>query len=630
MVSDSTKPLSLSELADYPYRELLFVRPELQIKKHEDGSILLESPIALKPLEKSIPHLFKRQAQRFPNRVWLAEKSPSGGWSELSYQEFDQRSDSIAQWMLDRGFNQATPLMVLSENSLAHGLMIMGAMKAQVPVASISAPYSLMDASLSKLKMVTAKLQPTLVFAQCAERYANALSELDEGQRTLIVANKAHDDLIDFDSILTTPVVSVEQSIEQITHDTIAKTMFTSGSTGTPKCVVQTQGVLCSQVAGIESISVNNDPENYSPISLQWMPWSHVSAGNISYHEAILKGGAIYIDDGKPIPGLFDKTIDNLRGLSTSVFGSAPLGLSWLATALENDSGLQAVFFKKLEAIAYGGSALPEDIATRIQRLAVANTGKRVPLISMYGSTETQGVTATYWATEIPGVIGLPMPGMQIKLVPVASKLEVRVKGGTVMREYLGDKQLTEDSFDEQGFFKLGDAARFADASDPLQGLVFDGRISEDFKLLSGTWVSTVNVKSKLLKSAGKLLRDVVVCGENQLFVSALAWLDKLAAQALVGELAIGELIQHPALQEALQASLDDYNEQSQGSSMKVKTLVLLTEDASMAASEVNEKGYVNTKVVARNRQSVLDAVYASDDGLGVIGEQALMEVIAT
>ena len=408
--------------------------------------------------------------------------------------------------------------------------------------------------------------------------------------------------------------------------------MFTSGSTGTPKCVVQTQGVLCAQVAGLDSISVNPDPENYSPISLQWMPWSHVSAGNISYHEAMLKGGAIYIDDGKPVHGLFDKTIANLRSLSTSVFGSAPLGLSWLATALENDQALQAVFFKELEAIAYGGSALPEDIATRIQRLAVVNTGKRVPIVSMYGSTETQGITATYWATEVPGVIGLPMPGMQIKLVPVASKLEVRVKGDTVMREYLGEVDLTAESFDEQGFFKLGDAARFADETDPLQGMVFDGRISEDFKLLSGTWVSTVTIKSKLQKIMGSLVRDMVICGENQLFVSALAWLDKLAVQEFLGlkdenlgEASMETLIQSPQLLTFLQAKLDEYNQQSQGSSSKVKTLVLLLKDASIFESEVNEKGYINTKMVAQNRKYLLDAIYRTDSGLGVIDEPELL-----
>jgi len=618
--------LSAAEVASYPYQDMPYVAVQLDIRELQDGSYLLHTPIDLKPAEKSIPHLFARQAQRYPDRIWLAEKENANDWYELSYASFDKKSDSVAQWLLNQHFGPDTPLMVLSENSLSHALMIMGAMKARVPVASISAPYSLMDPSLQKLKLVTGILKPKIIFAQCAERYGNALDELEKAGHKIIcqdnISQAKEDSFVDITELFSTPIENVAESIAQINHDTIAKYMFTSGSTGTPKCVVQTQGILCGQVAGLDSIKANLNPDEYQPRSLQWMPWSHVSAGNIAYHEAMLVGGSIYIDDGKPVPGLFDKTIENLRGLSTSVFGSAPLGLSWLATALEQDVELQEVFFKELEAIAYGGSALPEDIALRLQRLSIANTGKRVPIISMYGSTETQGITATYWATDIPGVIGLPMPGMTLKLVPSASKLEVRAKGPTVMQSYLDEPALSAESFDDDGFFKLGDAARFADQNDPLQGLVFDGRISEDFKLLSGTWVSTVSIKAKLLKSMGSLIRDLVVCGENQAFVCALAWLDKAAAKEFAkSESDDTESAINTVLRAELQQPLDRYNKQNPGSSNQVKSLLLLNKDASMALGEVNEKGYINSKLLAKNRQHLLTEIYAEPSKVGVIEE---------
>lgn len=605
--------LSHDELKQYPYKKLRYIEPTLDLTKNEDGSFLLRSKTNLNRLEQSIPHLFSRQAQRFPDRLWLSQKDSSGSWKGVSYAEFDQQTDSVAQWMLDNNLGQSTPLMILSENSIAHGVMIMAAMKAKVPVSSVSAPYSLMDKTLSKLEKVVDVLKPALIFAECGERYAHALADVDDGHRKIIVADNPLASMHQLADLMTTQVRNVTDSVAAIDMDTVAKAMFTSGSTGEPKCVIQTQEVLCAQVASIDSIFINDDPEAYAPISLQWMPWSHVSAGNISYHEAILKGGSIYIDDGKPIKGLFDKTLDNLRGLSTSVFGSAPLGLSWLVSALENDEKLQSIFFAELEAIAFGGSALPQDVADRIQRLSVANTGMRIPIISMYGSTETQGITATYWGTDIPGVIGLPMPGLDLKLTPESGKFGVSAKGPTVMKEYYEQGELTRSAFDDDGFFNLGDAAKFAD-DNPIEGLIFDGRISEDFKLLSGTWVSTVSVKSELLIGLGSLIKDLIICGENRLFICALAWIDLQAVHEYfnVNHLSLEELLRHPELTRELKERLDRYNQQSKGSSARVNKLVLLSSDPSMNDSEINEKGYINPKAVVAHRASLVESVYRS------------------
>ncbi len=612
------RELSADELSKIEFRRMSFVEPTCDALPQPDGTMLLTCPRPLLELEPSIPHLFKKVTARFPGRRWLAERDLLGPdyWRDISYAEFDAQSDSLAQWLLSntnsgqRGSDER--LLIISENSIDHALIIMAAMKAGIASSSVSAPYALLDSSFAKLNMVVNKLQPTLVFAQCAERYRAALEHLKNSKPTVqLVADNACEGHVALTSILDTPVTAdVAASIDRLNGDTVAKYMFTSGSTGEPKCVVQTHSILCAQVASILSVSDIQAPDEHHPVSLQWMPWSHVSAGNISYHEAMSHGGTIYLDDGKPVPGLFEKTINNLRYIAPTSFGSAPLGLSWLASALEADESLQVQFFSKLESIAYGGSALPQSVALRIQRLAVSHTGKRIPIISMYGSTETLGVTATYWPSDVPGVIGLPMPGMQIKLAPVANKLAVLAKGPTVLKEYLDDPKITAESFDNEGYFKLGDAARFADPDDVMQGLVFDGRISEDFKLLSGTWVSSVSVKSNLLGCFGKTVRDLVVCGENQNNVCVLAWLDpetKLDAAAL-------------------QQRLDAYNQANPGSSKRVHAFVILTTPASMVKGEINEKGYVNSKLLAQNYAPLLAKCYAQDTALGVISQTQLID----
>ena len=584
-------------LDQIPYLNMPFLAPEIEVRHGADGAWYIDSMHPLLPREPSIPHLLKKRAASQADKVWLGQKDEQDSWRTISYGEFDSRSDAAAQWLLNRGMNQNDCVLVISENSIAHAVIMMAAMKARVPVSSVSAQYSLLDPTLSKLKLVVEVLRPSLVFAECGHRYKTALDWLQQ-KSIPCVTNLNGESTTYNDLIQASPGPGVAASMDAITDSTIAKLLFTSGSTGSPKCVVHTQGSLCAQVAGLASILVDTTPGQFRQTSLQWMPWSHVSAGTIAYHEALLHGGAIYIDDGKPTPELFVKTIANLRELPTSVFGSAPLGLSWLATALEQDEILQKTFFSELESIAYGGSALPADIAERIQRLAVKNIEHRVPIVSMYGSTEAQGITATYWPTSVPGVIGLPIPGVGLKLAPDSGKLEVRVKGDTLMQEYLNEEQATESCFDEEGYFGMGDAARFAIDDQPNEGLVFDGRITEDFKLLSGTWVSTASVKANLLGALGKLVRDLVICGENQNSLIALAWFDE-------------NQIENPLKAvEELTAALSTYNSRHPASSKRVQSVVILSEPASMAEGEINDKAYINTRLLQQRRAATIQACY--------------------
>jgi feruloyl-CoA synthase len=616
-----------------PYGSMRFKKPGVNTTVEDDGSILLTSTIALAEPDKSIPHLFKRRVTLHPERAWLAEKNDDGNWSSTSYEDFDKKSDQIAQWLLDRQLGQESAIMILSENSIAHALFSMGAMKARVPSVPVSTAYSLRDRKFTKLKKISDTVKPRIVFADSIDAYGDAFKAIAQPGTEFVVCNMLgqRSGVHLLDDLFSTAVGSaVSESIEAIEAETVAKYLFTSGSTGAPKGVVHTQGAMCAQNAAIWSIY---DPDRYyqdgeAPVSLQWMPWSHVAAGNISYNESMLHGGTIYIDDGRPMPGLFEKTIKNLQGISPSVFGSAPLGFSWLADALEADSSLRKSFFKKVEMLVSGGAALPDAVFQRFQRLSILERGEKIPFISMYGATETHGITVTYWASEEDGLIGLPIPGVSLKLVPCGSKLEVRVKGATVFSEYKDDPVKTRDAFDGDGYFSLGDAAKFVDANEPVKGLVFDGRTSEDFKLLSGTWVSAGMIRTQVLSSCSNLLRDAVVCGENREYIGLLAWINSSVANGLIDSVANGlndnvanglndgeavtdeALITHPVILAALEQALKDYNVNNGSTSTRVKHIRLLLEAPSLEMAEITEKGYINPANVIKNRAEDFNALY--------------------
>jgi feruloyl-CoA synthase len=341
------------------------------------------------------------------------------------------------------------------------------------------------------------------------------------------------------------------------------------------------------------------------------MPWSHISAGNIGFNGVLWSGGTLHLDEGKPIPGMFETTIKNLTEISPMGFGSAPVAFSMLAEAMEADPVLRRSFFKNLRSMGYGGATLSTDIAERMQALAIAETGFRIPLVTMYGATETQGITVVHWITERVGLIGLPLPGITLKLVPNGTKLEVRVKGPTVTSGYHNDPEKTAAAFDEEGFYKLGDACRFLDPDDPSQGLVFDGRVTEDFKLDSGTWVSVGTLRPDVVAACSPYVLDVVITGQDKPFAGALVW-PSPAALATLGENPIQKL-------EALLAErLKAFNATAGGSSRRIGRFRILQEMPSIDAGEITDKGYVNQRAALERRQADMDAIYAEPPGAGV------------
>lgn len=609
-----------------PFRPLPQKAPSLNVRKMPDGTVYIASNHKLGGMHRSIAHLFRDRAVLHPERSFIGERIPleggkTGDWRFITYGEAYARANAIAQALLSRGMNSDTPLMILSGNSILHATMMLGAMLAGIPVAPVSVAYSLMSGDHSKLKHVFGVAAPKMIFAEQGPTYARALAALPLDGVEVVTAmpiadrpTSAYTDLI-----RTNAGPDVAKAFDKIDHGTTAKYLFTSGSTGMPKGVVQTHGMMCAVIAAQEALRTETPDPNEIPQSLEWMPWNHISAGNIGFNGAMNAGGIIYLDSGKPLPGMFDETIRNLRDITPLGIGTAPIAFGWLCDAMERDESLRDHFFAKLRMAGYGGATLSQDIYERFQALAIASVGARIPMTTMYGATETQGVTVVHWITERVGLIGLPLPGITLKLVPNGSKLEVRVKGPTVTPGYYKRPDLTKAAFDEEGFYSLGDAAKFIDENDPAQGLVFDGRVTEDFKLDSGTWVSAGTLRAHAVAAASPLFFDCIVCGQDKPFVGLLAWPSVAAAAQLCGTHDLNEIVAHPRIREFVKEKFAAYNKEQGGTSTRVKRVVLMAEPPSVDGHEITDKGYVNQRATMDRRKALVDKLFATAPDAEVI-----------
>ena len=602
-----------------PFKPLPMKGPSVDVDRRADGSILIRSRHLPGEGPRSIAHLFHERATAHPDRPYLRQREPGHGpWRTVTYGEALRAAEGIAQWLLDRGLGANDSVLVLSANSIEHALVMLGCYTAGVPIAPISPAYSLISSDHAKLKHAWETVRPKVVFAQDSAMFARAFDTLRQGapDLTFVTVDGGGDTTAFSDLASTQPTPAVEAARDTLSHASVCKYLFTSGSTGMPKGVPQTHGMMAGVIAGQEGLRDDTpvDPD-VIPEALEWMPWSHISAGNIGFNGNLWGGGILHLDEGKPVPGMFETTIKNLYEVSPLVFGSAPVAFGMLAEAMERDPKLRASFFKNLRYMAYGGATLSNDLYDRIQALAVAETGQRIPLTTMYGATETQGITVTHWATERVGLVGLPLPGITLKLVPNGTKFEVRVKGPTVTTGYHNNPEKTADAFDEEGFYKLGDAARFVDDADPAQGLVFDGRVTEDFKLDSGTWVSVGTLRPDVIAAAAPFIFDAVIAGQDKPIISALIWPSVAAMQTLAAE--GGDPLAKVA--EIVRERLSDFNKTAGGSSRRIARFLVMTEPPSIDAGEITDKGYVNQRATLERRHELVTRLYAHPPGDGVV-----------
>jgi feruloyl-CoA synthase len=591
--------------------KLSFPPQELDVEKREDGTLILRSPIKLAEYEVNVGNKFKKTCEQVPENIWLAERD-NEAWTKLSYKKALKNINSISQYIIDNGLNQKKPIMILSGNSINHGLLNVAGLFCGVPVAPISVAYSLMSSDYAKLKHCFELVDPGLIFVEDGIMFEKALENLPlDNIKVICTKNpvlKYNMEL--FKNLLCIdPNNEIEKTYNAVTPSYIAKYLFTSGSTGMPKGVINTQKMLCVNMQQGHQVRPQEFGES---IIVDWLPWNHTMGGNLSLNGIFWNGGTMYIDNGKPIPSLFLNTIKNLKEISPTSYGSVPAGLAMLLEALKSDKDLCKSFFKNLSFISYGGASLPPEIWYGIRDLAKNTTGNDIDLVSGWGATETAPLsTSTYFKLDKPGNIGLPVPGIEIKMIPVGNKMELRVKGPNVTPGYLKRDDLTKKAFDEEGFYIIGDAGRLVDANDPSRGIDFDGRVVENFKMLTGTWVDVGSLRLAVVNSCAPLLQDGLVTGHDKNYLGFLAWPNIEACKKFLGkELEIKEIINHPLLREEIKKNIILHNKNFPGSSTKIKKLILMDTPPSFDNNEITDKGYVNQSSALVARDNLVNKLY--------------------
>ncbi|HHC07458.1 MAG TPA: feruloyl-CoA synthase [Actinobacteria bacterium] len=557
----------------------------------------------------TIGAVLAERAAVHPDRVFLAERDGEG-WRTVTYAETHDAVRRLGRALADRGADPDHPVMLLSENAIDHALVQLAAMWIGAPAAPVSPAYSLLSADHSKLRYVHELLTPSVVYTADGDPYADALAAIAP-ERVVVSRRPRPGDELLADLLTADPVPEAAG----VGPDTVAKVLFTSGSTGVPKGVLNTHRMLCANQQAIVQLwpFLRRTP----PVVVDWLPWSHTFGGNHNFNLVLCNGGTLYIDAGKPIPGRFDPTLRNLAEISPTMYFNVPAGFAMLVPRLEADSALRARFFERLQVIFYAAAALPQDLWRRLEDLSIAERGARVRMLSAWGSTETAPMaTAVHFPIERAGVIGLPAPGTEIALVPVGDRQELRVRGPNVTPGYWRRPDLTEAAFDDEGFFLTGDAGRLADPDDPAKGLVFDGRLAENFKLASGTWVHAGALRVALVETCRPVVRDLVLTGHDRHELGVLVFPDVDGCRAVAGaadDVGLDELVVHPAVHGALAAALERHNAEHPTSSRRIGRALLMVEPPDIDAGEITDKGYLNQRAVLDRRAALVERLYRGD-----------------
>ena len=608
----------------HPLRAISFGNPAVTIDRRDDGTIYLRPKIALGEYPVRLTDRLHHWARAEPNRVFMAERDKSGGWRQISYAQLLDITRRIASALLARGLSAERPIVILSGNSIDHALLAFGALYAGIPFCPVSPAYSLVSKDYGKLAYLMKLLTPDLVFADDASKFAGALAA-NVPAVTEIVAS--HGDVPGrhvtmLSELLAAPEHSgLDAAHDAIGPDTIAKFLLTSGSTGHPKAVINTQRMICAnQVMLRETLAFLKDEP---PVIIDWLPWNHTFGGNHNVGLTLFNGGSMYLDEGKPMPGGIEQTVRNLQEISPTFYFNVPKGYESLLPYLRDDKALRAKFFHRLHAMFFSGAALSPYVWNSLDELAVQETGFRVPMLTGLGATETAPFFMSVRpATSRSGHVGLPVSGNVAKLVPNNGKLEVRCLGPNVTPGYWRQPELTAAAFDEEGFYKFGDALKPADPNDFHAGFDFDGRIAEDFKLASGTWVSVGPLRARFVEACAPLVRDVVISGINRDEVSALVILDLDGCRLINPTLPLDDLAAtaaDPLIIAAIRERLIKLLATATGSSTRITRAVLLDTPLSIDRGEVTDKGSINQRAVLDARAALIDALYSPTPAAHVI-----------
>ena len=592
----------MSAAAAAPYREAHLLPVDLDVERRADGTILITSRVPLVAYEANIPAAFARRAEASGDKPALARRGADGEWAFTSFAQLKRDMDAATQWLMDQP--APGPVLILAGNSPAFAVMSFAAQASGRAACPVSVTYAALGGDYGRLAHVIAKTKPAVVFAEDTALAAGALETLDLGGAVVVTTDPSRlkRPAVAYSELLSTaPTPAVAQSIAALKPGDLAALMLTSGSTGLPKVVPITFDNLAANSAQCQQTL--GEAAGWHDTMLDWLPWHH-AAGAFVLRTTLLEGGTLYIDDGKPAPGLFEASIRNLREVSVSYFNNVPLGYTMLVDALEKDPVLRATFFRKMRLMLYGGAGLSQAVHDRLQACAVAETGHRIMMTSGYGMTETvSAFMVIHFPTDKVG-IGLPAPGATLKLAPVGERYEVRARGAMVTAGYLDDPEKTAEAFDEEGFYRTGDLAVFHDPQDPGQGLAFAGRAAEEFKLSSGTWVYGGGLRDGLLKALSPLVVDLVLCDDGRPYLGLMAWPSAGADPAEIAR------------------RLADFNSRNHGAASRIVRALLLGEPPSANAHEISDKGTINRRAVIDRRAGEVERLFADspDPGVMVLG----------
>ncbi|MFV0384388.1 feruloyl-CoA synthase [Paracoccus sp. (in: a-proteobacteria)] len=590
-------------------------QPELAWKTREDGTTLIWREDPLGDYPDRLTDMIDHWADRSPDRIWMAQRS-GDDWQRVSYRELRDKVRRIGEWLLRHDLSAERPVIILSENSVEHALMALGAQYAGIPSAAISPAYALVSTDYAKLKSIAEQVTPGVIFVQSAEPFAKAIAATFDADIPVIAVEGRAEGRVShaFAKLLTTePGERIDAAHQAIGPDTVAKFLFTSGTTGSPKAVIQTNRMLCSNMVMVQDCFAFMVDE--PPVVCDWAPWNHTASGNKVFNMVLFNGGTFYIDDGKPTPAGMARTIRNLREVSPTWYFNVPAGFEALVHAMETDDTLRESFFRDLKLLMYAGAGLAAHTWRDLERLAVQTVGQQILIATGLGSTETAPFALMCVEPQtVPGNIGVPARGVTLKLVPVDDKQEVRIKGPNVTPGYWRAPELTHDAFDDEGFYRLGDALRHAVPGDPSKGFYFDGRIAENFKLRTGTWVAVGALRAQIVNQMGGLISDAVIAGENEDALTALLVPAMPALRALVPAGTPDDaLAGHPAVRAAIAARLAGHIAASTGSATRIARVMLMREPLSLDRGEVTDKGSINQRAVLRHRPELVARLYRDD-----------------
>ena len=607
--------------APAPLRPVKLGAQDVRVECRADGSFLLRSPQPLGPYPAKLTERLEHWAHATPDRIFLAQREASGSWRTVTYAQALASARAIGEALLKRNLSPERPIVILSGNDIEHALLGLAAIYVGIPYAPISPAYSLVSQDFARLRAIFDLITPGLIFAADGEAVARAIVAVVPSDAEIVVTRNPSGRATLFSDLREMSTAAVDAAHAGVGHDTIAKFLFTSGSTGTPKCVINTQRMWCAnQTMLCQMLPYFADEP---PVIVDWPPWHHTAGGNHDFGLVLTNGGSFYIDEGKPLPGAIEETVRNLRDIAPTWYFNVPKGYEALLPHFRVDAELRRTFFSRVKVMWFAGAGIAQHVFDEMNELAVQTCGERIAFLTGFGATETAPCAlARTWATDNAANMGLPAPGMELKLVPFEGKLEARVRGPNITPGYWRQPEFTAAAFDEEGFYRLGDTFRFADPSDPRQGLLFDGRMAEDFKLSSGTWVNVGPLRAQFIDAFKPYVRDVVIAGLDRDHIAALVFPDVDACRRLTHrapETPAAQIIQHYDVQQHFAALLAQMNKASTGSSSRIARMIVLTEPPSMDTGEMTDKGSINQRAVLKNRAALVEELYSDEISSRVI-----------